>query len=165
MSPVRQNGLSSSPSRWNGIRKRCINFPDFSWRRSHGYLVTCTSRVRKIKRLTVDASNIVADRRRCLPRQIVAMIKRCTFDRPKFHDRSKLIFLRRRTTCGVEKPVYRSTLRLFSSLPMFFLYNLANLLSFLRCRPCGNDCSCPTFIVNSTYLNAVQMVSANGSDQ
>lgn len=121
---------------WNP--KRCINFPDFSWRRSHGYLVTCTSRVRKIKRLTVDASNIVADRRRCLPRQIVVMIKRCTFDRSKFHDRSKLIFLRRRTTCGVEKPAYRSILRLFSSptaLPMFFLYNLTNLVSFLRCRP------------------------------
>lgn len=137
---------------WNP--KRCINFPDFSWRRSHGYLVTCTSRVRKIKRLTVDASNIVADRRRCLPRQIVVMIKRCTFDRSKFHDRSKLIFLRRRTTCGVEKPAYRSILRLFSSptvLPMFFLYNLTNLVSFLRCRPCGNDCSCPTFIVNSTF--------------
>lgn len=137
---------------WNP--KRCINFPDFSWRRSHGYLVTCTSRVRKIKRLTVDASNIVADRRRCLPRQIVVMIKRCTFDRSKFHDRSKLIFLRRQTTCGVEKPAYRSILRLFSSptaLPMFFLYNLTNLVSFLRCRPCGNDCSCPTFIVNSTF--------------
>lgn len=99
---------------WNP--KRCINFPDFSWRRSHGYLVTCTPRVRKIKRSTVDASNIVADRRRCLARQIVVMIKRCTFDRPKFHDRSKLIFLRRGTTTrGVEKPVYRSTLRLFSS--------------------------------------------------
>lgn len=135
---------------WNP--KRCINFPDFSWRRSHGYLVTCTPRVRKIKRSTVDASNIVADRRQCLARQIVVMIKRCTFDRPKFHDRSKLIFLRRGTTTrGVEKPVYRSTLRLFSSpttFPMFFLYNL---VSFLRCRPCGNDYSCPTFIVNSTF--------------